>query len=127
MNSNDTCRALVIEDDPAIRSLVDAILKREGFTIDQARTGKEAIGKIDREQFHLIILDLMMPEMNGYALLRYLREHRFDVLKTIIVLSADPRAMRGEFPEPICKFMAKPFDIHEFAAHVRTCMAECPD
>ncbi len=119
------CRALVVEDDQAISSLFQTILRRERFEVEAVRTGAQALKKIDEDGYHLFVIDLMIPETHGREVIDYLRSHCIHVLKTVIVVSADASAIRGGFPEPVCKFLAKPFDVPEFVRLVHECKALC--
>ncbi|PYQ59858.1 MAG: hypothetical protein DMF58_10145 [Acidobacteria bacterium] len=119
------CHALVVEDDPAICSLFRTILRREGFSVEDCRTGSEAIARIGPDGYHLIVIDLRRPETHGGEVISYLKTHHLQVLKTVIVVSADRSVIRGEYPEPICRFLSKPFDIEEFTHLVHACTELC--
>src|SRR5258708_40007513 len=70
----------------------------------------------------------MVPD-SGELVIEYIKHHQLDVLRSIIVVTAAPNAirtaLRGEYPEPICKFVAKPFDMHEFVQLVHPCKETC--
>ena len=68
-------RALVCEDDAAIRSLVKTVVGREGFSVDLAVDGREGIEKMSTGCYDLVVLDLMMPEVDGFAVVDFLK-HR---------------------------------------------------
>jgi CheY-like chemotaxis protein len=118
-------QALVCEDDPAIRSLLRTLLRREGFDVDVAENGRVGIERIERHCYELIILDLMMPDLDGYAVVERLKELNPPTLQRIVVVTAATDAVRGDFPEPICTLLAKPFDINAITALVRECTHEC--
>jgi signal transduction histidine kinase/CheY-like chemotaxis protein len=61
------CPVLVVDDDPTIRSLTRSMLEKEGWTVSEAGNGIEALASMERERPCLILLDLVMPEMNGFA------------------------------------------------------------
>ncbi len=115
----------MVEDDPAICSLFQTVLRREGFDVDACGTGKQAIASIATDRYHLIVVDLRLPETSGREVIAYLKKHHLDMLKTVIVVSADDSAFRGGYPEPICKFLAKPFDIDEFVKLAHACSETC--
>lgn len=81
-----TLKVLVVDDDPDIRSLYQLALSLEGLQVIEAESGQEALSKARTEDPDLIILDIMMPEMDGYEVCRRLR--------------ADPRTAR--VPVLIC-------------------------
>lgn len=122
----EPCRALVVEDDHTISSLFQTILLRERFHVEAVRTGAQALEKIEAgDGYHLMVVDLMLPQVHGREVIEYLRTHRLERLKTVIVVSADNAAIHGDYPEAICKFLAKPFDIDEFVQHVHACRDDC--
>jgi len=110
----------VCEDDNPIRALVSRIVQREGFTVDTARDGVEALGKLGNDDYDLLVLDLMMPRIGGLEVLRHLRERLPSHLKRVIVMTAASQDVEG-FLEPICTFLPKPFDIEELTRAVREC------
>lgn len=62
----DTSKILVVDDNPEIREIIQILLQGEGFLIEQAKNGIEALEMLGQQVFDLIILDIMMPGMNGY-------------------------------------------------------------
>lgn len=105
-------RALVIDDDAAIRILVSRILGRHGFTVDTVRDGGEAIEKlIEHRDYALITLDLMMPRIDGFAVVKYLEEHQPDVLKRVVVMTAYGSQAMDRVCPPVTRFIEKPFEI----------------
>ena len=69
-------KILVVDDDDAIRTMVERVLTRENFNVDQARDGFEAIEKIAKNDYATILLDLMMPRVDGLGVIRFLEERR---------------------------------------------------
>lgn len=114
-------RALVCEDDQTIRQMIATILQREKFVVDTARDGEEAIRKIVAERYHLLVIDLMMPKLSGYAVIQYLKENIPPSLKRIVITTAQTSALTNPFPEEICKVLAKPFEMDEFITWAREC------
>lgn len=100
-------RALVVDDDDAIRMLVSRILEREGFVVDDARDGFDAIQKLRRTEYGVIFLDLMMPRVDGHGVLRYLRNNRNDLLYRVVIMTANPP---DQLEQPI-SVISKPFDL----------------
>ena len=112
------------EDDGAIRALVMRIVEREGFDVDAAADGDEALKKLDGDCYDLLVLDLMMPHVDGFEVLRRLREGRPGALKRVIVMTAASQDVAG-FVEPICTLIPKPFDIDRLSNAVRDCARTC--
>jgi DNA-binding response OmpR family regulator len=119
-------RALICEDDPSIRSLVKTVVTREGFQVDVAPDGRVGLEKLRDNCYDLLVLDLMMPDVDGYQVVKLLRDDRPTMLKRIIIMTAATSAIsRGDFPEPVCTLLPKPFDINHLKAAVRQCATEC--
>ena len=114
-------RALVCEDDQIIRQMVATILEREKFVVDMAQDGEEAIRKIEANRYQLLVIDLMMPKVSGYDVVKYLKENLPPSLKRIVITTASTSALTNPFPEEICKVLAKPFEINEFITYARDC------
>ena len=65
---------LVVDDDPPLRTLFQALLESYGFTSDTADNGGEAITKLTRESYDAVLLDYMMPEITGLTVLRHIQQ-----------------------------------------------------
>src|SRR6478672_5330039 len=120
-------RALICEDDPAIRTLVKTVVQREGFAADLAENGAAGIEKMRDGCYNLLILDLMMPGVDGYAVVDFLKNHRPANLNRVIVMTAVSDALRTDFPAPVCTLLPKPFDIDQLSKAVRTCARGCKE
>ena len=104
-------RVLVVDDEPAIRALVAKIVERAGHPVDTARDGAEAIEKLAQTEYPVIVLDLMMPNIDGYALIDYLKA-RSGTRPAIIVISAgDTASLRRLDGAVVHSILRKPFDI----------------
>jgi two-component system response regulator VanR len=112
-------RILVVDDDPDIAQLVKIHLKREGYTIHTAADAEEALRILQQHTFEAIILDIMMPGMDGFELISEIRK---TMNVPIIFLSA-----RGDEPDKILglglgadDYVTKPFSARELVARVRS-------
>ena len=115
-------RALVVEDDAAIRGLIVRVLARDGFSVAEATDGREALAVLtDSSSFQVIVLDLAMPLLDGLEVIGHLSRHRPESLKRIVVVTANARALHTQLPEGVCHVLLKPFDLEEFRAAVRAC------
>jgi DNA-binding response OmpR family regulator len=115
MDDNAAKRILVVDDERDVRSLVCHILTDQGYQVDQAVDGREALDKILASRPDLVVLDLMMPEVDGWQVLRELQG--FAVRPRVVVLSAFGDAKRVAEAGAI-GFLAKPF---RFAQLLDTC------
>jgi CheY-like chemotaxis protein len=119
-------RALVVDDDVAIRRLVTRILERRVFIVDDARDGAEAIEKLAVAQYDVIVLDLMMPRVDGAGVMKYLAEYHPAQLPTVIVMTAFGTSIVGRISPPPAHFLAKPFDVHALLDEVQDCIRRSP-
>ena len=115
---------LVVEDDLAIRRLVKKVLLRCGYRVEEAADGIEAVLKIGVREYNVIILDLMMPNLDGFAFMNTLSEHEPARLKNIIVTSAaSPNVIQERIRGTPFDLLPKPFDIDDLIARVRACIS----
>lgn len=116
---------LVVEDDLAIRRLVKMVLEREGYRVEAASDGVEAVLKLGVGEYDVIILDLMMPNLDGFTFMSTLAEHDPSRLKRVIVTSAaSPSVIEDRMRGTPFDVLAKPFDIKDLTARVRACIAQ---
>ena len=115
---------LVVEDDVAIRRLVKMVLSRKGYRVEEAADGVEAVLKLGLREYGAIILDLMMPNLDGFAFMNTLSEHQPSRLQNIIVTSAaSPNVIRDRIRGTPFYLLPKPFDIHDLVERVRACIS----
>ena len=116
-------RALVVDDDEPIRMMLAKVVERQNLAVDTARDGAEAIERIDKNGgYALIILDLMMPKVDGFAVLRYMQQHHPDMVKCTIIASAVPEnEILKKFDGGVFRIHAKPFDMSQLIDDIRKC------
>ena len=108
---------LVVDDDPDILDAICDILEGEGYRVARARHGLEALLRVEAERPALILLDLMMPVMDGVAFSHELRLRPAVRDVPIVVISADGNRQRAA-SVGATGYLAKPFDIDSLLAHV---------
>ena len=100
------------------------VLEREGYTVEIAADGVEAVLKLGLVDFDVIILDLMMPNLDGFAFMETLHANAPERLKRIIVTSAaSPAIIRTRMKGDPFAILPKPFDIKELSSRVRDCLS----
>src|SRR5665648_1275550 len=119
-------KILIVDDEKRLVSLVGEYLQQSGYRVVSAFDGKEALRIARQEKPDLIILDLMMPEMNGYE---FMQAHRKEMDTPIILLTA-----RVEDEEKVIglelgadDYVTKPFRPRELVARVRSCLLYTSD
>jgi CheY-like chemotaxis protein len=102
---------LVVDDDPDIRTLIETVLEPYGHEISTAPGGQEAINKIRRKPYDLVILDIMMPGLSGYDVLEQIRAMPSRAETPVIVVTAkhDPDGLMREIKGGAVDHIAKPF------------------
>jgi CheY-like chemotaxis protein len=115
-------KALVVDDDEPIRQLLSKIVEHAGFNVQTAKDGAEAIKRIDSNGYDVILLDLMMPKVDGYQVLEHLRTDHPDLVRCTIVATAIPeRDLRRQAISGVFKVHSKPFDIARLVNDIREC------
>ena len=106
-------RALVVEDDPAIRRLIGKLLGRLKIVIDVAADGRTAITKLRAQSYSVLILDLMVPELDGFGIIEFLKSEKMSI--PVAVVSAVSQQALTKLDLDVVKLViAKPFDVGEF-------------
>src|SRR3954454_16624093 len=116
-------RVLVADDDQSIRQLVSTIVKRELLTVDTAIDGLEAIELLKRHPYAVILLDLMMPRLDGFGVIEWMKENPPLIKPIIIVITAyaDQRFKEVD-SEVVSGVLRKPFEVAELGNLVRACV-----
>jgi DNA-binding response OmpR family regulator len=112
-------RILVIEDEPRILDFLRLGLEAEGFVVDAAEDGAVGLGRALEGSYELVILDLLLPRLDGLRVLSELRQVRADLPVLILSARSDlPTKLRG-FDLGANDYLAKPFSFDELVARVR--------
>jgi DNA-binding response OmpR family regulator len=107
---------LIVEDDPDILATVADILELEGYEVERARNGAEALGVLSRIRPRLVILDMRMPVMDGWEFARIARERGIEA--PILVMTAAQDARRWAEEIGAQGYVAKPFDLMDLVSSV---------
>jgi CheY-like chemotaxis protein len=115
-------RILIVDDDDAIRALLMTVLRRRGLHADPARNGIEALEKLGVHQYEVMLLDLMMPQMNGYDVLTHLAAQPAARRPLVLVLTAglEPRPLDTQI---VIGMLHKPFDVELLVDTVVGCLS----
>ena len=113
---------LLADDNEATCTLIAALLRRD-FVVEIATDGHEAIERLKSRQYAAILLDLLMPVVDGYAVLDYLRRENPDMLARVLVMTAavSPREMERVEGSAVPAVSPKPFEVDRLLATVREC------
>jgi len=118
-------KILVVEDEPAIIELLRIILTRAGYEVHTCQTGREAIAMMKEVHPQLVVLDVMLPGLDGVGIVRIMHEDEYLCNIPVIVSSALLESERMFAPYPQVKgFCAKPFVLKDFTEKVKTAIGD---
>jgi DNA-binding response OmpR family regulator len=118
-------RALVVDDDDPIRAMLAKVVQRQNLDVDTARDGVEAIQRLDANDYSVVLLDLMMPRVDGYGVLKHMKANCPEKLACTIIASAVPETeILKRFNLPVFRIHPKPFDLKELMKDIRECVGE---
>jgi DNA-binding response OmpR family regulator len=103
-------KILVVDDDPAIRQLLADVLEMDGHEVHQAVDGNDGLRLLDLTRPDFVVLDVMMPGIDGYDVLRAIRAQEGDPLPVLMLTAAaDPASATRGWVDGVDYFLAKPF------------------
>jgi DNA-binding response OmpR family regulator len=122
----ETKLILVADDEPDIVTIVEMILRSQGYDVLKAANGLEALELAERHNPDLILLDVMMPDMDGWEVLRLLHVDPSTAEIPVAMISAKTgsRAKITSMQEGAVDYITKPFDSHELLTKVRELLVE---
>ena len=122
----DSARILVVDDNEMNRDMLSRRLERQGYQVAVASDGREALAMIEAQSFDLVLLDIMMPEMNGYELLEHLRGDPLFRHLPVILISAldDADSVVKGIEMGADDHLPKPFNPHILRARVGASLAK---
>ena len=117
---------LVVDDDPDLLLLLRKMLARIGATTTAVETGTEGLKELEERYFDVMVLDLMLPDMDGYEVLRRVRaDKRFEDLPVLILSArADPEAIAKGLELGADAYLTKPYLPNTLPSRVRTLLAQ---
>lgn len=121
-NRHQRPRILVADDDLSIRQLVCTIIRREQVEADCVHDGVEAIEKLQEHEYAVILLDLMMPRLDGFGVIDYLKKHPQRNKPIVLVMTAyADQSFKDVDAEIVAGVIRKPFEIADLGNLVRLC------
>ena len=98
------------------------VVERQDLDVDVARDGAEAIDRLDRDGYNVVLLDLMMPRVDGFAVLHHMQAHHPDKLPCTIIATAIPESeVLKRFDVPVYRIHTKPFDMQLLIEDIQNC------
>ena len=111
-------KILLVEDERSISMVLKAYLKKAGYAVEQAFDGRQAVSKFTEGKPSLVILDLMLPDTDGFTVLRWIREQHHCPVVILSALSSDEYIARG-LNAGADEYICKPFVGEEVVVRVR--------
>jgi CheY-like chemotaxis protein len=116
-------QALIVEDESVTRNLLRQLLVDYGCDVDEANDGEEAIQRLSRKRYGVILLDIVLPKLSGTHVMDFLREEDPDALERVIVVTGlNVEEIRKLFPT-VCHAVGKPVLPNRLIATVQKCLA----
>jgi len=114
-------KILIVEDEEKISRFLELELNHEGYSVEQAFDGKKALALLENNTYDLVILDVMLPKLNGMAVLRRLR--KFSSVPVIMLTAKDDTMDKVMgLDSGADDYLTKPFEIEELLARIRVCL-----
>ena len=126
MDYEHEAHVLVADDDPSIRQLLCTVVRRERLDVDCVADGQEAIDRLREHDYSVILLDLMMPRVDGAEFLRQLASLDLSTRSrpVVLLMTAFSNDRLPVIGEPIHAVVKKPFDIEDLVALVSGCVEQ---
>ena len=118
MNINKK-RILIVDDDEEIRELLEFDIAQSGYTVDTAKDGVEGLHKALNNAYDLILLDVMMPKMNGFDVCKNIRQARLAIPVLMLTAKGTIEDKTDGFDSGADDYLVKPFDIQEVLLRIR--------
>ncbi len=123
MTVRERCSVLIVEDDPAITEFVASVLSDEGYRVEVAATGEEGLAALERARPSAILLDVLLPVMDGPTFLREIRQRYGTAVPVILMTAARDNAAPEQVPQTEGRLL-KPFELDDLLAEVRRVLGE---
>ncbi|PGL70261.1 DNA-binding response regulator [Bacillus sp. AFS055030] len=109
---------LVVDDDANIRELISIFLSGEGYTVIEAENGQEALTLLEENNIQIVVVDVMMPEVDGYELTKEVKKY-YDIPILMVTAKGESQDKLKGFDLGIDDYVVKPFDPLEIVARVK--------
>jgi two-component system, OmpR family, alkaline phosphatase synthesis response regulator PhoP len=119
-------RILLVEDEPALVITLTDMLRGERYDVESSTNGREARNRILRESFDLVILDVMLPGMNGFDICKSVREQGYSMPILMLTARDQTRDKVQGLRTGADDYLAKPFDPHELLARIEALLRRAP-
>ncbi len=112
-------RILIIDDDPEIRDLLEFDISSSGYHTDTAADGMEGLNKVLNNKYDLVLLDVMMPKMNGFEVCKNIRQAKINIPILMLTAKGTIGDKTSGFDSGADDYLVKPFDVQEVLLRIR--------
>jgi DNA-binding NtrC family response regulator len=105
-----------VDDDPAVRDILGALLRRDGWHIDTAADGLQAIASLDQSAYSVVMLDLLLPGLDGVGVIEHMKARHIETPVVVITGAADHRLLD---PQIVVVTLQKPIEIGDLRTVLR--------
>ncbi len=118
-SKNNAIKILVIEDDPVITEFLSIGLRYEGYEVMSMTTGRKGINALQQSTFDLVILDIMLPDIDGFEVCRRIRSHGLDIPILMLTVKKEISDRVKGLDSGADDYLTKPFSFDELLARIR--------
>lgn len=118
-------KILVCDDEKSIRSMLKLVLSKEGYSVYEAATGSEVVDKLKNDKFDLLILDVMLPDISGFDVLKAIMQIKLPVIMLTAKNDVIDKVLGLEFGAD--DYITKPFDTRELLARIKALLRRIED
>ncbi len=115
-------RILVVDDEPSMRNFLEIMLNKEGYDVDMAGDGQEAISLLDSKVYELVITDIIMPKMDGTKVLKRVKEIHPETIVIMITAYASTESAVEAMNEGAYDYITKPFNVDEIKVIIKNAL-----
>jgi DNA-binding response OmpR family regulator len=117
-------RLLVLDDDTSMQKLVSTLLRKQGFRVDVFGAGRQAIESLNGRDYDALLLDVMTPTEGGLTVIRHLREHKPEMLRRVLLVTASPDSVLKGVASDVFGIVHKPFRADELIDTLNRLLAQ---
>jgi DNA-binding NtrC family response regulator len=119
-------KILCVDDEPNILSALRRMFMLAGFVVEEATSGAQALQKLEQNEFHLVLSDMQMPEMNGAELLAQVRQRWPKVMRLMLTGTSDLKTAISAINEgEIYRYLTKPWNDEEVVSTIKSALERC--
>jgi len=119
MNKKNPKSILVAEDEPSVRRLISFKLEKQNFLVEEAENGEEAMEKLCSTSYDILILDLMLPRLDGMQILKKIKKEKIDIPVLILSAKSQEKDITRGFELGADDYLTKPFKSQELIIRVK--------